>query len=284
MGISIRGKTGSALAVANFVGAIFLGVLFGSSVAIANAQESGEGAPLLRDVNGDGSVNILAFGDSLTRGVGDFTSPDEEDAPLTFPEGEAGYPLRVERLLGVGVENFGSPGEQFNDTGLQRYIDALRRSFRDIAIFSEGANDARTPISGGTFFNLTQLAVNVTRAMGSQPVLMTIVPTCCGHSFLSPSIDLYNGISRAIAIANEIPIADVNRGYRNTCNVGSCYLLNLQEGLHPNSEGYDVMGEIVAATLLQINIFAPDGPALLAQALGLPPGSIKTVPDPVISP
>ena len=275
MGNSIRLGTGWAIALVI--------LLVGATVGVA--QEEGEGAPpLLRDVNGDGAVNILAFGDSLTRGVGDFTSPDEEDAPLTFPEGEAGYPLRVERLLGVSVENFGSPGEQFNDTGLQRYIDALRRSFRDISIFSEGANDARTPISGGTFFNLTQLAVNVTRAMGSQPVLMTIVPTCCGHSFLTPSVELYNGITRAIAISNEIPIADVNRGYRNTCNVGSCYLLNLQEGLHPNSEGYDVMGEIVASTLLQINIFAPDGPALLAQALGLPPTAIKTVPDPVITP
>ena len=41
------------------------------------------------------------------------------------------------------------------------------------------------------------------------------------------------------------------------------------------------MGEVVTATLLGINIFAPDGPQLLELALNLPPGSIKTVPDPI---
>jgi hypothetical protein len=55
--------------------------------------------------------------------------------------------------------------------------------------------------------------------------------------------------------------------------------MNLPEGLHPNSSGYDVVGEAVVASLLNIDLFAPEGPATLETALSLVPGTIITVPD-----
>ena len=41
------------------------------------------------------------------------------------------------------------------------------------------------------------------------------------------------------------------------------------------------MAEVVAAALLGIDIFAPEGPTFLDQALGRAPGTAKTKPDPV---
>ena len=75
---------------------------------------------LLSDVNGDGVVKIAAFGDSVTRGTGDYNSVGAYILNALNPSGEAGYPLRVERLLGVPVANLGQVGESCSDTGIYR--------------------------------------------------------------------------------------------------------------------------------------------------------------------
>lgn len=283
-------RTFHRLARPLYVAYVALAVTFAASSTVAAqtpAEEGTEGEvppAFIQDYTGDGVVNIVAFGDSLTRGVGDFTAPGDDGEELNFPEGEAGYPLRVERLIGVNVFNRGVPGERLSEGGLERFIDLVVSERPDIVVISEGANDARIPLSIGSYFRTIQLMINVARVTGTRPALMTIPPPCCGHDFIRGSVDQYNELLRALANINEIPIADVSRGYRNTCNLGSCFLLNLPEGLHPNTAGYDVIGEIVSAALLQINLFAPDGPALFAQAAGLDPSSVKTKPDPVVTP
>lgn len=241
---------------------------------------------VLQDYNLDGRIDVAAFGDSITRGVGDFTPVGADDYVIFFPEenAEAGYPLRVERLVGVNVLNRGLPGEKLAEGGLERFIRTIVAERPDVAVISEGANDARTPTTFGAYFRLTQTMINVARAVNIQPVLMTIAPPCCNHSNLRGTVDQYNTLLRALANINEIPLADVSRGYANTCNLGNCYLFNLPEGLHPNTEGYDVIGEIVSATLLQINLFGPDGATLFAQATGILPTDVQTKPDPVVTP
>lgn len=253
----------------------------------ALAQEEPVVAPaLLQDYNLDGKIDIVAFGDSITRGVGDRTDVGADDYVLFVPEpnAEAGYPLRVEGFVGVNVLNRGEPGEKLAEGGLERFISTIIAQHPDIAIISEGANDARTPTTFGAYFRLNQTMINVTRALGVQPVLMTIAPPCCNHSNLRGTVDQYNTLLRALSNINEIPLADVSKGYANTCNLGNCYLFNLPEGLHPNTVGYNVIGEVVSATLLQINLFAPDGAALFAQATGTLPTDVETKPDPVVVP
>ncbi|MFN8391443.1 MAG: SGNH/GDSL hydrolase family protein [Bdellovibrionota bacterium] len=237
---------------------------------------------LLQDTNGDGVIDIAAFGDSITRGEGDFISPDSHVEVSPNPNRpEQGYPLRIESYLGIGVRNWGFSGEDLTEGGVARFINLVVHTRPDVVIIAEGSNDARIPASPSTYGRAIQTMINVAKAVGTTPVLSTIVPSCCDHQFLNPFLATYNNEVRTRAIVNDLVLADPHHAFSNTCDVNNCRLLNRPEGLHPNIEGYDVMGEVMISTLLKINLFAPDGPTLLSQALGVPVESIKTVPDPL---
>ena len=248
-----------------------------SSSVSAFAQT--EDTSLLTDSNGDGAVTIVGFGDSITRGDGDFTSPGERIFQAETPSGEAGYPLRVEQLLHISVSNKGDPGDAWVGDGLERFIGVAYKTHSDIIVIGNGSNDARRFTNPTDLYYRVQTAINVARANGTTPILLTIIPTCCGHAFIQGGIDTYNPRIRLLAAVNELRLADADLAFRNTCEVTNCKLLSRPEGLHPNEDGYDVMGEVVISTLLGIDLFAPDGPTLLAQALGVDPSQIKTVPS-----
>ena len=236
--------------------------------------------PILEDINLSGMIEIDAFGDSIVRGVGDGTSIGEEVEVAPRPSGEAGFPLRIENLLGLPVSNLGDPGERLSSQGLIRFIETVLPRRSDFVIISGGTNDAIDLIDREDFFRSIQTLVNLARANGISPILATVPPTCCENSGIEPIIRGYNQEVRTLAAINELPLADVARAYDNTCGTRSCFLLNRPEGIHPNTIGYDTSGEVFIATLLNIDIFAPDGPSLLAQALDLPASDIITVPDP----
>ncbi len=260
-------------------------LVFGSITAVS-AQQNAALTPellsssLLQDFNGNGLIEIVAFGDSITRGEGDFISPSSEVDVTPEASGEAGYAVRIEGYLGVQVANYGSPGESFVFGGLPRLIAYLSRNRPDVLILMEGSNDARLPASAPIYHRAFQTAINVARALGVKILIGTVPPVCCGHQFISGPIDTYNPVLRALAPVNDVALADINKAFTNTCgNVASCRLLNRPEGLHPNILGHDVIGENMVAAILNIDLLAPGGPALLEQALGLAPGSIHTVPD-----
>lgn len=239
----------------------------------------------LKDQNGDGLLTIIAFGDSLVRGIGDFMEPGEDveigDVPGLPAGREAGYPLRLETDLVISVDNEGNPGEKFTTDGIYRFARAIPGASADLVLISGGSNDAFTAVSSAEYFREMQVAINIARASGAFPMLVT-VPTPCGqHAGLAPFVDSYNSKLGELGTYNSIPVAPVNHAFGNTCDVEDCTLLNLPEGLHPNSRGYDVFAEAVEAALLKINLFAPDGPANLELALNLPAGSVVTQPDPV---
>lgn len=236
--------------------------------------------PLIYDVDLDGQIEIDAFGDSITRGVGDFNAANTEVEGVFTPSVEAGYPLRIEQLLGVPVSNLGDPGQRLTKRGLVDFARLIPSRRPDLVIFSGGTNDAVDQINQNDFMRSAQTMINIAKAVGTVPVIATPPPACCGRAGLNIYLNEYSNILKSLAATNEVALADINKGYKNTCQVGNCYLLNRPEAVHPNTEGYDVSGEVVIATLLGIDIFAPEGPALLEQALNLEPGSIKTVPDP----
>lgn len=237
---------------------------------------------LLQDFNGDGTVSMIAFGDSITYGEGDFQSPDSSVSVANHPARPAGYPNRVEGFLGVPVANAGVGGEQLLDGGLPRMLRLISQFRPDILLIMEGSNDARVPVSAPRYHRAIQTAINVATALGVRVVIGTVPLTCCGHSFLQGAINTYNPVLRSLAVVNNFQLADVSHAMSNYCGGDpSCRLLNRPEGLHPNILGYDVIGETFTAALLKIDLFAPDGPTLLAQALGIPPTDINTPPDPV---
>lgn len=239
------------------------------------------GESVLVDRNGDGQMIIYAFGDSITRGVGDDrpTGTYVDSILETQSAGDTGYPLRIELLLGVSVMNLGSPGERLVRTGVYRFARAIPNSTADIVFISEGSNDAIDMVNSTVYHRTVQTMINITKAFGKTPVLGTIVPTCREHSSLAPHITSYNARIRELAVVNDVPLADTYQAFANTCNISDCHLLNEPEGLHPNGVGYTVYGESVIARLLGIDLLAPDGPTLLEQALGLEPGTVLTVPN-----
>ena len=93
-------------------------------VAFVIVALNGCGSPKL-DPIGDGGT-ILAFGDSLTVGVG--TSKTNS------------YPSVLEELTKLNVINSGVSGET-SDIGLKRFTKEMDRVFPDLVILIEGGND-----------------------------------------------------------------------------------------------------------------------------------------------
>lgn len=241
----------------------------------ATAQDS-----LLADVNGDGQVRILAFGDSITFGVGDRLPPGAFVLSIPFTDVEGGYPERLETLLQLPVDNEGVPGEEVTLGGYLRFPQLLTRSSADTVILLEGLNDAFWRRSPDDVRRSFQRMINVSRALGRQVVLATLPIPCCNRLGSRLFGGVYSGDITSLAQQNGIALADVERAWRSTCSdINSCDLLNLPEGLHPNTRGYDVIAQVFASTLLGVNIFAADGAVLLEQALGLSEGSVIVRPD-----
>ncbi len=232
--------------------------------------------PNIKDLNGNGVIEFLAFGDSITRGVGD-NIPTGADVPsdsLTFPTGEAGYPLRLETWLGIPVSNRGVPGEEIGTAGILRFAPTVSSSNADYVIISEGINDVYKFYTPSRILADFQAMVNITDALGKEAVLFTIIPPCCERAGLRPFVESYNVQIRDIAAVNKLRMGDAEKVYNNSCDNEECHLLNLPEGLHPNKRGYDALAEVVSSALYGINLLLPGGTTLLAQALGVPESSI----------
>ena len=161
----------------------------------------------LRDNNGDGVISLAAFGDSITRGVGDGISVGERIFETTVPEREAGYPLRVELLLSVPVSNLGDPGERISTDGLIRFAGSIPSVKPDVVVISGGANDARDGIEVEDFSRSIQTMINIAQASGAKAVLATTPPTCCNHFFLTPNVLRYNEELRTLSAINNLAIA-----------------------------------------------------------------------------
>ena len=250
---------------------------FLSASSTANAQQS-----LLTDLTGDKNVTYLAFGDSLTSGVGDGIEPgkfvDSFDIIAKYVGG--GYPARVAALSGITVDNMGIPGENFLGGGVDRFPSALVASSADLVGIMEGSNDAIRMLEPSYYQRLMQRVVNVALASGRTPILMTIPPPCCNHDGLTPFVSNYNVEVRELASANQVPMVDLERAWATTCeDKEACELFNLPEGEHPNKRGYDVIAQTVLATLYGIDIFSVGGAKQLEDALGLSEGAIIVKPD-----
>lgn len=236
--------------------------------------------PILTDRNGDGQVVILGFGDSLTFGVGDGVAPgvDVEVPPRT--DGRQGYPLRIESTIGVPVENRGVPGEEIQEGGIERLPSVVGSSNADFVIFFEGLNDTIVRLDTGEYSRLVQQSINVIRALGKEPILVTLPTPCCQHAGREPFVAGFSQAIRDLAGVNDLSTVDLEKAWFTTCvNKSECELFNLPEGLHPNTRGYDVIGQMMIGVLYGIDLLIPGSAAELESTLGLAEGSIIVQPE-----
>lgn len=204
----------------------------------------------LEDLNLDGRIVILAFGDSITRGVGD--GPGAESTP---PASVAGYPARLQQLLTpratlpLVVVNDGRAGERTR-SGVSRLQRDLGTNSPDYVILLEGANDVQEGDVEGAA-NRMQTMIDAVFGAGAQPLLGTITPSCCAHrNALNFGAETgYNGRLRSIAAADLVPVIDFYAAFTNGPGVNgedlpydqNLGLIHVPEGLHPTPAGYDLM-------------------------------------------
>lgn len=240
-----------------------LAVLLKSSISWAASTDN-----LLNDINGDGIVSVVTFGDSITYGIG--------DGGLGL-KAKAGYPKRAASILGVPFSNQGNPGEQIADAS-SRFFSAVKSSNADIVILLEGANDATQQLAAGEYRKFVQRFINGTISLGKVPVVMTLPLPCCDHASLQPFTAAYSETVKSLAKINQIHFVDLERAWKTTCKSIQCELYNLPEGLHPTSNGYTVIAQAVSSELLGIDIFSLEGASKLESAAGLPQGSVIVKP------
>jgi lysophospholipase L1-like esterase len=204
----------------------------------------------LEDLNLDGKIVVLCFGDSITRGVGD--GPGAESLP---PASVAGYPARLLQLLlpqaklPLTVINDGVPGERTR-TGLPRLRRDLPNIKPDYTILLEGTNDLEEGDAPEALQNI-QGMIEAVFANGAQPILATVTPSCCAHKNQLPfgAEIFYNGQLRGIAAADMLPLIDFYAAFTNGPGVNgedlpydsTLGLIHVPEGLHPTPGGYDLM-------------------------------------------
>lgn len=196
----------------------------------------------------------VAFGDSITQGFAD----DQNRA-------EKGYPPRLESLLnarGVSADvvNEGLGGETTAE-GLIRLNSVLQRNAgANVFLLMEGTNDVNARVSNQTIaFNLGQMADRAEGA-GMEAVHATIVPRLPSAQYDGLNIvtaDLNQRI-RELAYQTGRKLADPFEVFFNqTPNVFTTLYIGGDDKLHPNAAGYDVIAQVFADVLTNVDSVPP---------------------------
>lgn len=201
------------------------------------------------------SKAYLAFGDSITFGIGD-------DPARANP----GYPPRLQSLLvtaGVNatVGNYGLGGEKTPD-GLTR-IDSVLANGKagDVLILMEGTNDINKSISmETTIFNLDTMAGKAeARSMGV--IQATVIPRPPDAKVDADNLltDQLNGRIRNLAGVRGRKEADPNEVFRNLPNLFSGFYSNAPDDHvgHPNAAGYDILARVFYNVIQGIDMVSP---------------------------
>jgi lysophospholipase L1-like esterase len=217
----------------------------------------------------------LAFGDSITFGVGD----DPNRAKL-------GYPPRLEnRLQTAGVSATAVPlgvsGEKTPE-GLGRINSALTQAQAapgDVLILMEGTNDVsqRDLISiENTIQNLDRMA-DAAQALSLTVIHATVIPRPPWAKKDADNLltDQLNGRIRNLAGQRLRRLADPNEVFRATPNVFDSHYSHAGDDLvgHPNATGYDLMAGVFFNVIQGIDNVPPVPGVLLPEngASNVPP-------------
>ncbi|MCE2570247.1 arylesterase [Motilimonas eburnea] len=161
---------------------------------------------------------ILAFGDSLTQGVG---------APA-----EQSYPAHLARALGVNVINAGNSGET-SAQGLTRIKALLEQYSPDLVIICYGGNDLLRRLPVNQLANNLEQMIQLSQAHGAQVLLVGVPKPAI---FLDP-VPVYSDLAKRYQLAAELDIlSDLldDKGMKS-------------DTIHLNSKGYQAFAKALAA-------------------------------------
>lgn len=222
----------------------------------------------LVDVNGDGTVTVMGFGDSITYGIGDGTNTPVMPENILDVRGP-GYLGRLASKIGVATINAAVPGERIS-SGVRRLITAVNASRPDYVIILEGANDAIDQLSIKDYRRHLQRMANVGRRLGSEVVLATLTQSHGFREIQNSIMGSYSLVVEQVATGNDLMLVPVRAAYSRICPIiqEDCELLH-SDGLHPRQNGHDLISEVMIASFYGIDLFSPEGPGLLAQSIGV---------------
>ncbi|MGI6523998.1 MAG: SGNH/GDSL hydrolase family protein [Bdellovibrionota bacterium] len=182
------------------------------------------------DNNGDGELAVLAFGDSITYGVG--AEPNQS------------YPAYLSVLTGVNVVNKGVPGERLVLSGNRRILPLLKSGNFDVALIMEGANDAVMQIMPSELNAALQKIINIALLNRVEPVLFSLPLPVGDHANLQPWVIAYNQEIFQLAFINDVRLIDLEWAWsESVCNNDVCELYNMPDGLHPSALGNQLIAE-----------------------------------------
>jgi lysophospholipase L1-like esterase len=163
---------------------------------------------------------VLAFGDSLTAGVG--------------ANAAESYPARLEGLIGRKVVSSGVPGETSAD-GLARLPAVLEETRPQLVVLCEGGNDFLQKLDEAQAANNVRAMVRLAKSSGAQVVLIAVPKP----GLLPSPADFYAAIGKELDVPHEE--AALRRILTDN---------ELKSDLvHPNAAGYAKLAEAVAALL-----------------------------------
>ena len=184
-------------------------VLLGCSADVRNLQSRG--------------TAVIAFGDSLTAGVGATSGAD--------------YPSRVAAMTGIEIVNAGVSGDTTDDALRRIDADVLSKNPR-IVIIGLGGNDflRQMPMSA-TEANLRAIVKQIQDA-GAMVVLLGFRFPTFGPKYE----DMYERVAND---TGGLLVPDVLDGILNNPRLKS-------DDIHPNADGYALIAERVAGPLAKL--------------------------------
>ena len=187
-------------------------------------------------------IVIVAFGNSITQGVGDERRPP-------------GYPFRLELLLdqthpNAIVVNRGVAGETTVE-GVRRIGLVLTKDRPDYVLILEGVNDINVQSSSSTIVNNLDVIIKKVKGSGAIPLISTITPATKKGVSITRIKTVNEGII-ALAEREEIVLVDNYTAFRDSEDFT---LLLSDDELHPNSLGYDLMAQTWYEGLLEATDF-----------------------------
>ena len=192
--------------------------------------------PVTLEIGGNSPNLYLAFGDSITSGVGGGVS--------------GGYPgyLQADLRSHLGeaiIENAGDPGTKSNQ-GEARLWQSLQRARPAFTLILYGTNDWNDSAcrSGFPCYTIDSLRsmIRQARDRGSNPILGTIPPA--NPAYLDKSatarnvwVTNMNDLVRAMADQERVRIAEIHGDFMAQPSLESLFV----DHVHPNDAGYQLM-------------------------------------------
>jgi lysophospholipase L1-like esterase len=192
----------------------------------------------------------VAFGDSITEGIGDDPTRSEQ-----------GYPPRLEALLQAAgnsavVHNRGIEGETTAE-GISRINSVLTATPADVLLLMEGTNDIPLISNETINFNLEEIGRRAA-LRGTTTVHATLFPrrrdaARDGDNNVTGQL---SGLIRELAWRTNRKLADPFEVFFNTPGLDTLYYPP-GDRFHPNAAGYDRMAELFFDILTDVDRVPP---------------------------